>query len=76
MPKFLIDLSERTVATYLEVFIGLLIASAFFDGVVDLSVVQSAAVAALPAGLAVVKGALSRYLGDPDSASAAPSVSA
>jgi hypothetical protein len=74
--KFFVDLAERVVATYLEAFLGLVIASAITDGVIDLSVVQSAAVAALPAGLAVVKGALARWRGDPDSASAAPSVTA
>jgi hypothetical protein len=76
MSKFLTDLSERTVATYLEVFLGLLIADGFTDGVVDLSVLQSAAIAAVPAALAVVKGGISRYWGDPDSASAAPDVTA
>jgi hypothetical protein len=76
MSKFVVDLSERVIATYLEVFFGLLIAGAFVGGVVDLSVVQSAAVAALPAGLAVLKGWLSRFLGDPDSASASPNVTA
>lgn len=66
--KFLTDLVERTVATYLEAFLGLLLAGS----VVDLSAAKAAAVAAIPAGLAVVKGALSSFVGSPKSAAALP----
>jgi hypothetical protein len=51
------DVAERTAATYVQAFIGLLLAGWTTD-TVDLSLVQAAAVAAVPAALAVVKGAL------------------
>jgi hypothetical protein len=66
--RFFTDLAERTIATYLEAFIGLLLVG----GITDLSTAKSAAIAAVPAGLAVVKGALSGFLGDPDTASVLP----
>lgn len=66
--KFFVDLAERTVATYLEAFLGLLLAGS----VVDLPAAKAAAVAAIPAGLAVIKGALSGFLGTPTTASALP----
>ena len=57
--SFLVDLVERAVATYVQTVIGLLIVS----GVTDLAAVQSAAVAAIPAGLSVVKSVLAeRYV--------------
>lgn len=48
---FVRDLTERAGATYAQTFLGLLIAS----GVVDISAVKAAAVAAIPAALSVVK---------------------
>jgi hypothetical protein len=51
------DVAERTVATYAQAFIGLLLAGWTTDAV-DLSLVQAAAVSAVPAALAVLKGAL------------------
>jgi hypothetical protein len=68
MPKYLIDLAERTGATYLEAVIGLLLVGP----ITGLSVVQAAAVAGIPAGLAVVKGALAAFLGRPDTAALLP----
>jgi di/tricarboxylate transporter len=62
------DIAERTVATYLQALIGLLLAANWVDGI-NLSFVQSAAVAAIPAALAVVKGALAQFVGNPDTAS-------
>ena len=57
--SFLVDLVERAVATYVQTLIGLLIVS----GVTDLAAIQSAAVAAIPAGLSVVKSVLAeRYV--------------
>jgi hypothetical protein len=73
--KLLVDIAERTAFTYLEVFLGIVIADAFTDGLVDMTVLQTAAVSALPAALAVVKGMIaSRAVGDPDSASASAEV--
>lgn len=63
---FLLDLAERTVASYLFAFIGLLLAAG--TGVVAVPVLTAAAVAAIPAGLSVLHGALGRFVGDPDSA--------
>jgi uncharacterized membrane protein len=55
---FLRDLAERAIATYVQVLIGLLMVS----GVTDLSVVKTAAIAAIPAALSVVKSAIAeRY---------------
>lgn len=51
------DVAERTFFTWAEVFIGLLLVSWPTDAI-DLSVVQTAAVAAVPAALAVLKGAI------------------
>jgi uncharacterized membrane protein len=65
---FLLDLAERTVATYLEAFLGLLLAGQ----VTDLSAAKAAAIAAIPAGLAVIKGALAGAIGPKSGASALP----
>lgn len=55
---FLADLAERAIATYIQTLLGLLIVS----GVTDFSVVLTAAVAAIPAGLSVIKSVLAeRY---------------
>lgn len=51
------DVAERTVATWAQTFLGLLLAGWTTDAV-DLTLVQSAAVAAIPAALAVLKGAI------------------
>lgn len=51
------DVAERTAATYFQTFVGLLLAGWTTDAV-DLSLFQSAAIAAVPAALAVLKGAL------------------
>lgn len=72
---FLRDLAERVIATYVEVFLGLVIVSGFSNGVVDVSALQAAAVSALPAALVVIKSWAARYRGDPDSASLSKDVS-
>jgi len=53
-----VDVAERAAATYLEAFIGLLLAS----GVLDVSTLKAAAVAAVPAALSVIKSAVSVLL--------------
>lgn len=65
--RFVVDLVERVVATYVETFVGLLMVS----GVTNLSTARTAAVAALPTALAVVKGAAAKFVGSRDSASLA-----
>ena len=70
-PKLLADIAERAVLTYVEAFLGLLLASGTTN-VVNLSALESAAIAAIPAGLAVVKGAVGSLLGRPGTASWLP----
>lgn len=68
--RFLLDLVERTAATYVETLCGLLIAG--WADVADLgilSVAETAAVAAVPAALAVVKAGAARLRGDREDAS-------
>ncbi|MER5355708.1 hypothetical protein ABT093_35965 [Kitasatospora sp. NPDC002551] len=68
VPRFAIDLAERTAATYAESVIGLLLVG----GITGLSSLQAAAVAGIPAGLTVIKGALGKFLGHPETASLLP----
>ncbi|WP_435059366.1 hypothetical protein [Streptomyces sp. bgisy060] len=70
-PKLLADIGERTVLTYIEAFLGLLLASGTTN-VVTLSALESAAIAAIPAGVAVLKGAVGSFLGRPGTASWLP----
>ncbi|MDX3165811.1 hypothetical protein PV516_18675 [Streptomyces scabiei] len=72
--KAIADVAERTVLTYAEGFLGLLLAGATTD-IVDLSVLQTAAVAAIPAGLTVIKGAIGTRLGQIGTASWLPAKS-
>lgn len=68
--RFILDVMERVLRTYAQTFIGLLIASGFaVDGVVDLSVVVKAGIAALPAVLSLLMSLLARGVGDKESAS-------
>ncbi|WP_380282122.1 holin [Kitasatospora purpeofusca] len=66
MWKFIIDLTERTVATYATAFLGLLLADTF--DLTSIGALKAAAVAALPAALSVLKGAAASRIGDPHSA--------
>lgn len=73
--RYLIDLAERVAATAGETFLALVLASGVeVTGVVDLSLVKKAAISAVAAGLAVLKGALASRVGRRDSASLAPVV--
>lgn len=65
--KFVKDLAYRTAATYVEAVAGLAAANSF--NLLDLSAWKTAAVASLPAAAAVIKGALARFVGNPDQAS-------
>ncbi len=68
--RFVRDLAERTTATYVEVFAGLLLAG--WTDVADLgvlSVAETAGVAAVPAALAVLKAGLAKSRGDGSNAS-------
>jgi hypothetical protein len=57
------DTVERAAATYVEVLLGLLIAGWTTDKI-DLSFLASAALAAVPTGLAVIKAALASRIGE------------
>ena len=70
--SFWIDLAERAAATYVEAFLGLVIAAAATP--IDIGTLQAAGIAAIPAGLAVIKAGLATFIGDPASASLAASV--
>ena len=63
---FLIDLFERALATYVQAFIGFLVAGATE---VNLSVIESAGLAAIPMALSVVKSMIASQVGDPATAS-------
>ena len=68
---FLIDLLERTIATYAEAFLGLLIASGLGTPADRMALLEKAAIAAIPAALAVAKAGLAKFKGGPNSASLA-----
>jgi len=73
--KWMVDTLERTVSTFLQAFIGGLSAPGVMDLLpgkppnIDLSGIQSAALAGVVAALAVVKAALAKLTGDRQSAS-------
>lgn len=74
--RALTDIAERTVTTYLEVFVGLLIAAGVGAPRVDhLSILSTAALAAIPAALAVIKGGLATLMGPASGASLLPTES-
>jgi Ca2+/H+ antiporter len=56
------DTIERALATYVEAFVGILIASETF-GAFGASTLTAALVSAIPAGLTVVKAALASRVG-------------
>jgi hypothetical protein len=70
MQKFWLDLTERTIATYAVTFLGLLLADGF--DLTSVSALRAAAVAAIPAGLTVVKSAIASFVGDSGSAALLP----
>ncbi|GAA3727232.1 holin [Streptomyces tremellae] len=67
---FLLDLAERTAATYVETFAGLLLADT--THLLNLGDARAAAVAALPAAFSVIKAALAGSIGSAPTASALP----
>ncbi|MEU5427045.1 holin [Streptomyces olivoreticuli] len=68
--KVLIDILERTLAAYVTTFLGLLIADGF--DLTSVSALKAAAIAALPAALSVIKGAIGSRFGDQSSAAWLP----
>lgn len=63
---YLKSLAELTLLTYLVTFLGLLTANGF--DLTNLGAVKAAAVASIPAAMAVVYGALARLIGNYNSA--------
>lgn len=70
MPRFVLDLAERVISTYLASLIGLLLADGF--DLTSISALRAAAIAALPAALSVIKGVLATGIGDPNTAAILP----
>lgn len=71
MRQFILDLAERTAATYVQAFLGLMLADGF--DLLSIGELESAALAAIPAALAVVKSGVATFVGDPASAALLPS---
>lgn len=62
MSRLMLDTLERTAAAFVTTFLGLLLADGF--DLTNLSAVKAAAIAAIPAGLSVVKAAVGSLIGD------------
>ncbi|MEV8623419.1 holin [Streptomyces sp. NPDC051079] len=62
MSRLLLDTVERTLGTYAVAFLGLLLAGGF--DLTNLSSLKAAAIAAIPAGLSVLKAAVGSLIGD------------
>jgi hypothetical protein len=67
---FYTDMAFRTVRTYVVSFVGILVAMPMFD--FSMSVLQTAALGALPAAFAVVKGVLAGRVGNRDTSALLP----
>jgi hypothetical protein len=71
--NYLLDLVERAGATYVESFLGLMVASGIGTNyLTDVSVWNKALIACAPTLLSIVKGGLARFTGAPNSASLLP----
>lgn len=67
MSLFTVKLAENVVGAYLLTFVTLLLANGF--DYLDVDALKAAGLAAIPAALAVIKGALAKQFGDPSSPS-------
>lgn len=67
--KFILDALERAGSTYVQALVGFLIANAV---AINVGTIQSAALAAIPAALSVLKSAIASQFGNSDSASLLP----
>lgn len=76
--KLIIDILERAFFTWVEVFLGLILASHVFeDSTVGriariFSAAQTAALAALPSAIAIVKGGFGALVGNRNTAAILP----
>ncbi|MFC5724330.1 holin [Streptomyces gamaensis] len=68
--KVLVDIAERTLAAYVTTFLGLILADGF--DLTSVPALKAAAIAALPAALSVIKGAVGSRFGDKGSAAWLP----
>jgi hypothetical protein len=64
---FTVKLAENVVGAYFLTFVTLLLADGF--NYLDLGALKAAGLAAIPAALSVLKGALAKQFGDPSSPS-------
>ncbi|MEU5980142.1 holin [Streptomyces sp. NPDC047315] len=62
MSRLVLDTIERTAGTYVVALLGLLLADGF--DLTNLSALKAAAIAAIPAGLSVLKAAVGTAIGD------------
>ncbi|MFF9197350.1 holin [Streptomyces sp. NPDC014779] len=62
MSRLFLDTVERVVGTYAVAFLGLLLADGF--DYTSLGSLKAAAIAAIPAGLSVLKAAVGQAIGD------------
>lgn len=72
MKNWLLDAAERVIATYVQAFLGLVIAAGL--DAMSMSTLKAAAVAALPAALSALKAVVARTVGSPDDASLLPDI--
>lgn len=72
MKNWLIDAAERVISTYVQAFLGLVIAAGL--DAMSMSTLRAAAVAALPAALSALKAVVARTVGSPDDASLVPDI--
>ena len=70
MKNWLLDAAERVIATYVQAFLGLVIAAGL--DAISLGTIRAAAVAAIPAALSVVKAIIAAKVGSPHDASLLP----
>lgn len=72
--RYIVDLAERIGFTFLQAFGALLVVSGFFsvDGVTDVSIIQKAAIGAVAAVLALIKGIVAKAVGSPNTAAILP----
>ena len=62
MSRLILDTVERTLAAYATTFLGLLLADGF--DLTSVGSLRAAAIAAIPAGLSVLKAAIGTLIGD------------
>jgi hypothetical protein len=74
--RYALDLAERLIRTFVQAFLGTLIAANWFsvDQIRNVSALQAAGLAGVAAVLSVVTSVIAKFVGKPDSASLAPGV--